>query len=419
MATQGQGAVAMRVGAEVAEATGFATLRGQRVAVLGNPTSLIRHGGRRRRVHLVDALRAHGVDVVRLFGPEHGIWATAQDMIGVDANVDPIFRLPVETLYGHGEESLTLRPDALAGVDVLVFDVADVGARYYTYAATLVMALHACAAAGVRVVVFDRPNPLGGVEVEGNRVQLPTFQSFVGWIDVPQRHGLTVGEIARLAAAEAGIAVQLEVVPCEGWRTDRYLDEQDCGDLGPAWTPPSPNMPSVTTAVVYPGMCLIEATTWSEGRGTTRPFEVVGAPLVDARALTEALLERVGDAVDVRPLRFEPAFQKHARAVCDGVVLEVFDRARLQSVRLGLHVIAAALQVAKAQFGWRAEAYEFVADRSAMDLLMGGDHARLALLDGAPMAQVTADFAGAERAFAMRARPHLLYPRASGTLATP
>lgn len=419
MATQGQGADVVRVGAEVAEASGFASLHGQRVAVLGNPTSLIRHGGRRRRVHLIDALTAHGVQVVGLFGPEHGIWATAQDMVGVDANVDPVFRLPVETLYGHGEESLTLRPDALDGIDVLVFDVADVGARYYTYAATLVMALQACAAAGVRVVVLDRPNPLGGVEVEGNRVQLPTFQSFVGWIDVPQRHGLTVGEIARLAAAESGIAVELEVVPCEGWQTERYLDEQTCGDLGPLWTPPSPNMPTVATAVVYPGMCLIEATTWSEGRGTTRPFEVVGAPGVDARALTAALLDRVGDAVDVRPLRFEPAFQKHARAVCDGVVLEVIDRARLQSVRLGLHVIAAALEVAGPRFGWRAEAYEFVADRSAMDLLMGGSHARLALLEGAPMAEITADFAAAERAFAARVRPHLLYARPSGLLATP
>jgi uncharacterized protein YbbC (DUF1343 family) len=406
----------MRCGAEIAYADGFAAFSGDRVAVIANPTSLIRLRG--RRVHLVDALIAAGVDVVRLFGPEHGIWATAQDMVGVDSGLDAVFGLPVETLYGHDEDSLKLRPGALNGIDTLIFDVADVGARYYTYAATLVMALEAAAVVGVRVVVLDRPNPLGGVVVEGNRVELPRFRSFVGWIDLPQRHGLTVGEIAALYRAEAGLDVALEVVNVQGWSVERYLDEQPLGDGDlPAWTPPSPNMPTVATAVVYPGMCLIEATTWSEGRGTTRPFEVVGAPGVSARALARALESRLGGVVDARPLRFEPAFQKHARRVCDGVVLEVVDRARLDAVRLGLHVMAAALQVAPQAFGWRSEAYEFVADRAAIDLLMGGSRARTLLERGAAMDEVTGDFAAAEAAFAARARPLLRYRRPTGPLA--
>lgn len=407
----------LRVGAEVADQQGFVSLQGQRVAVLCNPTSVVRRAGPpRRRVYLVDAMRQAGVDVVRLFGPEHGVWATAQDMIGVDGGVDPLFHLGVETLYGHDAGSLHLRPETLDGVDTLVFDVADVGARYYTYAATLVMALSAAAVRGVRVVVLDRPNPLGGVEVEGNRVDVARLQSFVGWIDIPQRHGLTIGEIARLAVAEAGIDVQLEIVGVEGWRTERYLDEQETGGLGPIWTPPSPNMPTLETAIVYPGLCLIEATTWSEGRGTTRPFEVLGAPGVPARALAEAIRARTAGAVDARPLRFEPTFQKHARKVCEGVALEVVDRAALRPVRLGLEIIAAALALAPETFAWRAEAYEFVADRNALDLLMGGTLARETLEAGGSVAEATADFAAAERAFAARVRAHLLYPRPSGLL---
>jgi uncharacterized protein YbbC (DUF1343 family) len=407
----------LRCGAEVEAARGFATLRGERVGVLCNPTSLIRHPGPpRRREHLVTALRRAGREVVRLFGPEHGLWSTAQDMVGVDSGRDPIFALPVETLYGHDADSLHLRPEALAGVDVLVFDVADVGARYYTYAATLVMALRAAAARGVRVVVLDRPNPLGGVVVEGNRVELPRMQSFVGWLDVPQRHGLTIGELARLAVAEGEIAVQLDVVAADGWRVEALLDGQDDGPLGPSWTPPSPNMPTLATAVLYPGLCLLEATTWSEGRGTTRPFEVIGAPGVPAEALAEALREAGGGAVDARALCFQPMFQKHGGRVCQGVALEVVDRAALRSVRFGVAILAAALRLTPQTLGWRREAYEFVEDRHALDLLMGGELARRVLERGGSAEDACADFAAAERAFAARARPHLLYRRPAGLL---
>ncbi len=403
-------------GAEVAHRDAFSSLIGQRVAVLGNPTSLIRlRDGSGRRLHLVDALQAAGVEVVKLFGPEHGIWATAQDMIGVDGGRDPIFELPVETLYGHDESSLIPQPETLRGVDVLVFDVQDVGARYYTYAATLCMALDICARSGVAVMVLDRPNPLGGEVVEGGYVAAD-HRSFVGWLDLPQRHGLTVGEIARLHVAESHLQVTMDVIPCQGWSVGDYLDEQDCGDLPALWTPPSPNMPTVATSVLYPGQCLIEGTTLSEGRGTTRPFEVVGAPGMHARRFAAAIEELSEGELAALPLRFEPTFQKHGRKVCDGAVFEVVDRRRLRSVRAGLAVIAAAMATFDG-FAWRSEAYEFVTDRPAFDLLMGGPHARKTLEGRAPLDDACADFEAAAAALARRTAGHLLYPRQGGALA--
>ena len=403
------------VGAERAHAAGFANLLGRRVAVLANPTSLIRQAGG-GRLHLVDALLAAGVRVVKLFGPEHGIWATAQDMVGVDGGLDPIFGLPVETLYGHDEDSLIPKPDALNGVDVLVFDVQDVGARYYTYAATLCMALDTCATAGVHVVVYDRPNPLGGEVVEGGRVAAD-HRSFVGWLDLPQRHGLTVAEIAGLHVKEAGLDVSVEVVTCTGWRVGDYLDEQPLADLPALWTPPSPNMPTVQTAVLYPGLCLLEATTLSEGRGTTRPFELIGAPEVDPRAFADAIERLTDGELLARPLLFEPTFQKHARSVCGGVALEVANRRQLRSVRAGVAIIAAAMATLGEAFGWRTEAYEFVTDRPAFDLLMGGPAAGRALRQGAGVDAACADFAAAAALLRRRTEGLLCYDRRAGALA--
>lgn len=403
-------------GAEIADRSGFELLRGRKIGVLGNPTSLIRRADPARRVHLVDALRGHGIDVVRLFGPEHGLWATAQDMIGVASGTDPVFGLPVHTLYGHDEATLLPRPDALRGIDTLVFDVQDVGARYYTYAATLCMAIDVCATAGVDVVVLDRCNPLGGEVVEGNRVDA-AFRSFVGWLDIPQRHGLTVGEIARLHADESGSSAKLTVIACEGWRPADYIDEQPSGFALDAWTCPSPNMPTVQTAVLYPGGCLIEGTLLSEGRGTTRPFELIGAPGMPAREFADAINSLGCEGLSARPYIFEPRFQKHAGLVCGGACLEVTDRRQLQSVRAGIAVIEAARLAAPDVLQWRTEIYEFVADRLAIDLLMGGPFAREALLAGAGVDAACADFGAAQTAFAVRASPHLLYARENGPFA--
>lgn len=408
----------LRTGAEVLCEGGCSALRGLRVGLVANPASLVRVADPLpRRIHLVDALHKAGINLVRLYGPEHGIWSTAQDLIAVEGGLDPIFGLHVDTLYGRSVDSLTLQPQALDGVDVLVFDVQDVGSRYYTYFATLCMALDTCAARDVQVVVLDRPNPLGGEAVEGNRVD-PHYKSFVSWLDLPQRHGLTLGEIASLYVAEAGLPAQtLSVVPCDGYDTSRYFDEQDWGALGSPWYAPSPNMPTVHTAVVYPGGCLVEGTLLSEGRGTTRPFELVGAPWLDARRLCRDIEAMDVAGLAVRPMRFEPTFQKFVRQVCQGVAVEVSDRRAFPAVRAGVALIAAMRQQDPALFQWRTEIYEFVADRLAIDLLMGGPHCRTVLDRGGNVDEALSDFAAGQRAFAARARAHLLYPRHAGLLA--
>ena len=407
----------VRTGAEVLLQDGAKQLLGLRVGVVANPSALVRTAQPPwRRLHLVDALRAAGVNVVRLYGPEHGLWSTAQDLIAVDGGRDPVFGLDVTTLYGRSEDSLTLRADALDGVDVLVVDLQDVGARYYTYAATVCMALQACHERGVQLLVLDRPNPLGGEVVEGNRVH-PRYQSFVGYIDVPQRHGLTLAEAVLLYAAESGLTSVLQVVPCTGWQVADYMDEQDWGPAGTPWYAPSPNMPTVQTAVVYPGGCLIEATRLSEGRGTTRPFELIGASWLDARAYANALEALEIPGLSVRPMCFAPTFQKYAGLVCGGVAVEVSDRRVFPAVRAGLALMVAAMRLGPQHFAWRTETYEFVSDRLAMDLLMGHTLAREVLERGGGLDEATADFAHDTQLFAARARPHLLYPRQQGVLA--
>lgn len=407
----------LRTGAEVLLDAEVARLRGRRLGVLCNPSSLVRSRTPPwRRIHLVDALLEHGCEVARLYGPEHGLWSTAQDLIAVEGGADPVFERDVTTLYGRSFDTLTLQPEALDGIDTLVFDVQDVGSRYYTYFATLCMALDSCARRGVAVVVLDRPNPLGGEVIEGG--YLPEkYRSFVGWLDLPQRHGLTIGEIARLYAAEAGLQVSLQVVRCEQWDSANYLDEQEFGPAGSCWYAPSPNMPTVATAVVYPGGCLIEGTRLSEGRGTTRPFELVGAPYLDARRYAQAIERRAVPGLAVRPMRYEPTFQKFSGLVCGGVAVEVSDRRQFAAVRAGLALIDAAMELAADEFAWRTEVYEFVSDRLAIDLLMGGTHAREVLEARGTLDEATRDFADAERDFAIRARPHLLYPRRTGRLA--
>ncbi|MBZ0238035.1 MAG: DUF1343 domain-containing protein, partial [Deltaproteobacteria bacterium] len=254
-------------------------LRGRRVGLIANPTAVdaeLRHAA--------DLLAAaSGVSLVALFGPEHGVRGDAQDMIGVGAEVDARTGLRVHSLYGHDAASLAPTRAMLDDVDVLVYDVQDVGSRYYTFVWTMVLAMRACAQAGKGFVVLDRPNPIGGALVEGGDIA-PGHDSFVGLVSCPNRHGLTAGEIARWRAAEEQLDLELHVVAMGGWQRDMMF-----ADTGLPWVMPSPNMPTVDTALVYPGMCLVEGTELSEGRGTTRPFELAGAPGLDGHALAEAL----------------------------------------------------------------------------------------------------------------------------------
>jgi len=390
----------VRTGLDVWEQEQFRALRGLRVGAIVNPTSV---DGRFR--HVADLLdSAPGVTLAALFGPEHGVRGEVQYMEAVDEARDPRTGVPMYSLYGSTVDSLRPRPEWLDGLDAVVFDIQDVGARYYTYVYTMALAMEACAKAGVRFVVLDRPNPLGGERVEGNLVE-PGFRSFVGLYPLPNRHGMTVGELARLLNAEERFGCDLAVVPCLGWsRKMRWAD------TGLAFVPPSPNMPTPDTAQVYPGMCLLEGTNLSEGRGTCRPFEQFGAPYLDAADIVSALERHRLPGLALRPVHFVPTWDKHRGAGCSGAFLHVTDPEVFASVRTGLAVVAEARKRGGREFQWRAEAYEFVTDVPAFDLLCGSARVRVAMEQGAEFEDVAALLDGAEAAFLERRRPHLLYP---------
>jgi uncharacterized protein YbbC (DUF1343 family) len=254
----------------------------------------------------------------------------------------------------------------LDALDVLVVDLQDIGARYYTFIWTLLLALEACAAAGKRVVVLDRPNPLGGVAREG-AVLDPAYRSFVGLAPLPIRHGLTIGELARLFVHEQAIDVELLVVGMRGWRRSMWFDA-----TGLPWVMPSPNMPTLDTAVVYPGFCLLEGTELSEGRGTTRPFELFGAPGIDPHLLVRELAARELPGVRFRPLWFEPTFQKHAGALCGGAQLHVVDRDAFRPVLAAVTVLAVIRRLWPEVLRWKRPPYEYETEKLPVDILAGG-----------------------------------------------
>jgi uncharacterized protein YbbC (DUF1343 family) len=252
----------------------------------------------------------------------------------------------------------------------VVVDLPDIGSRYYTFAATMDAAMAACEPAGVEVVVLDRPNPIDGIHREGGPVTAG-FDSFVSRLDTPIRHGLTLGELALLLHRDRYPSLELTVVPCRGWLREWWWDE-----TGLPWVPPSPNMPTLSTAALYPGLCLVEATTLSEGRGSTTPFQLVGAPGIDADELVRYLRRLSLEGIAFRASRFRPMFGKHAAAVCAGVELHVTDRRAIRPVALGVHLLRAVYALYPEVFEWRREAYEFVADVPAIDLLTGSEDAR-------------------------------------------
>lgn len=386
----------VKTGLDVWVRQGFAALRGERVGAIVNPTSLDA-----RLRHLADLLQAaDGVKLAALFGPEHGVRGEAQYMEAVeDIPRDRRTGVPVYSLYGATSASLTPRPEWLAGLDRLVFDVQDVGARYYTYVYTMALAMRAAARAGVRFVVLDRPNPIGLELAEGNLVGA-AYRSFVGLYPLPNRHGLTVGEIARLLNAEEGLGADLEVVPCEGLRRRHWWD-----DTGLVFVPPSPNMPTPDTALVYPGMCLAEGTNLSEGRGTCRPFEQFGAPWLDGDAVARRLNGLGLPGVAFRPCAFTPTFDKWRGQSCEGAFIHVTDRQAFLPLLTGIAVIQTCHDLGAGAFAWRADAYEFVEDVPAFDLLCGTDQVRLGIESGLPLERLVAGFDEALRAFQpLRAR---------------
>lgn len=369
-------------------------LQGKRLGLCAHPASV---DSRLRHARFV--LEERGLQVRALFGPEHGYGGEAQDMIAVhDAAPSD---LPVYSLYGDTEAALSPTPEQLAGLDAVVIDLQDVGARYYTFVWTAVLMLRAAAQSGVQVVVLDRPNPLGGEIVEG-APQRPGYRSFVGLCDVSVRHGMTIGELCHMVAQQESLTDSLHVVTMRG-----YERHWDFADTGLPWVLPSPNMPTFDTALVYPGGCLLEGTNLSEGRGTTRPFEIWGAPFVGAAELVRRVQ---AEGVTLRALSFSPMFHKHARERCFGVQAHVHDRRKLRSYELYLRLIAEAKNLSQGQFAWRTAAYEFVSDRPAIDLLTGGPEFREAVDRGAGItSELEREREGALRFQQERSR-FLLYP---------
>jgi len=307
------------------------------------------------------------IQLKAIFSPEHGLWGAAQDAIRVASFQYLDTSIPVFSLYGDTKKPT---PEMLKGLDILVFDIQDVGTRFYTYISTMAMAMEACVQNHIGFMVLDRPNPINGLNVEGN-IPEPEFRSFVGYLPIPIRHGKTVGELAQFYNDRFKLGAQLTVVGMSGWNRDMWFN-----DTGLQWVMTSPNMPTLDTAIVYPGLCLIEGTNVSEGRGTTKPFEIIGAPWINGIFLADRLNDLSIPGVKFRPVNFIPTFSKYKDQNCGGVQVHVLDRDKFLPVRTGLSIIDKIKRIYYKEFQWHGAKTPF------FDLLMGTDKTRKQLSDG-------------------------------------
>jgi uncharacterized protein YbbC (DUF1343 family) len=372
-------------------------LNGLRVGVLANPASIDHGFG-----HVVDRLgQSADYTLAAIFGPQHGYQSNLQDnMIESPHAKDKRLSVPIFSLYSETREPTR---EMLAQIDVLVIDLQDVGARIYTFIYTMANCLRAAARVGLPVIVCDRPNPIGGTRVEGPMLE-PGYESFVGQFRMPMRHGMTVAELALLFNQHHGIGADLEIVPMEGWSRDMYWDA-----TGVPWVMPSPNMPTLDTAIVYPGTVLLEGTMLSEGRGTTRPFELAGAPWLDGEALA-ARMARVGlSGVYFRPVTFEPTFQKHAGLSCGGCQIHVTSRDAFAPVKAGVALIRECFGSAPEQFAWRDPPYEYEHDKMPIDILAGSPALREQIEQQMPIEDIVASWRSGELEFEQVRKDYLLY----------
>lgn len=344
------------------------------------------------------------IDVVALFGPQHGFRSDVQDnMIETphgDYAAGKKKRVPLYSLYSDTREPTA---EMLRDVDTLVLDLQDIGTRIYTYMYTMANCMRAARRHDVTVIVCDRPNPIGGVDVEGMTLE-PGNESFVGQFPIPTRHGLTMGELARLFNEHFGIGADVEVIAMEGWQRAMYWD-----DTGLPWVMPSPNIPTLDSAIVFPGTVHIEGTTASEGRGTTRPFELVGAPWIRAEAFAARLNARRLPGVFFRPSVFEPTFQKHARVACGGCQIHVLDRLAFKPVLTGMALIDEMRAADPAAFAWKPPPYEYEHDKIPIDVIAGAPAFRLAIDEGERAEQIAARWDAAVADFRALQQPYLLY----------
>ena len=387
----------MRVTLGLEQLLGSGVLRGQRVGIVSNPASV--DAAFR---HLVDRIdEASGATLAAIFGPQHGFRSDVQDnMIETPHVEDGRRRVPIYSLYSETREPTA---EMLAGLDVLVIDLQDVGARIYTYIYTMANCLHAAKRHGIRVIVCDRPNPVGGLEVEGPMLH-PGYESFVGLFPIPMRHGMTIGELARLFNEHFAIGAELEVMRMDGWTRDQYFDA-----TGLPWVMPSPNMPTLDTAIVYPGTVLFEGTMLSEGRGTTRPFELLGAPWIHAERFAAAMNEHRLPGVWFRPAVFEPTFQKHARTTCGGCQIHVTDRGAFRPGAAAAALLLEFYRADPARFAWRQPPYEYEHDKMPIDILAGSPSLRQHVEAQTPLDRITAEWTNEVQAFNTVRESFLLY----------
>lgn len=372
-------------------------LGGARVGLIVNPASI-----NSRFEHTADLFHQHPqIRLTALFGPQHGIRGETQDnMIEWQTFRDKRTALPAYSLYG---ETRKPTPEMLADVDVLVFDVQDVGTRVYTFIYTMALAMKAARECDKRFIVLDRPNPIGGLRIEGNILD-SEFQSFVGMYPIPMRHGMTIGELALMFNGEFGIGCELEVVGMEGWRRAMWYEETRL-----PWVMPSPNIPTVDTAVVYPGSVMFEGTNVSEGRGTTRPFEIIGAPYIDPDGLIRELRNNNLPGVVFRPIHFQPTFHKFAGEICGGVQIHVTDRIAFNPVITGVAIVSVIRRLYPEGFDWNQPPYEYVYDKLPFDVINGGSRLREQIEGGVPVAEIEESWREGLNQFARRRATCLLY----------
>lgn len=372
-------------------------MRGQRVGLVCNQASVLPD-----LRHVADVFAEQDAfTLTTYFGPQHGIRGDVQDnMIETDHAIDSRTGLPIYSLYSETREPTE---KMLENLDFIVFDMQDVGCRIYTFVYTMANCMRAAKKFGKRVIVCDRPNPINGVAIEGN-VTETAFTSFVGQFEIPTRHGMTCGELAKMFNEHFGIGCDLEVVTMAGWRREMWGDE-----TGLPWVLPSPNIPTVDTCVVFPATVHLEGTELSEGRGTTKVFEINGAPYIDPYVWAAALDAYDFPGVAFRPCYFRPTFQKWANQTCGGVQIHVADRNAFTPVIVGIAMVKTAYDMYTEHFQWKQEAYEYVFDKNPFDVVSGTDKIRKAIEGGVALNEIEADWAEGLALFGEMRKSFLLY----------
>ena len=386
----------VKTGCDIIGTESCRRLKGKRVGLLVNPASVTR-----TLRSTIDILLSNGIRLGRLFGPQHGLQGNTQaNMIEWEGFTHPALGIPVYSLYGeHRAPSRQM----LDGLECVVIDLPDVGARPYTYLWTSLLMIRACAESGIEVVVLDRPNPIGGATVEG-MLLAEEYQSFVGLFPLPMRHGLTIGEALAMMNAKGAIGCELRVVKMEGWNRTMLFD-----DTALPWVFPSPNMPTLDTALVYPGTVMLEGTNISEGRGTTKPFEIIGAPWIEPHAFAAEVSAYGLRGVFFRPLHFSPTWDKYANELCGGIQVHVTDRKRFQPVRCGATIIATAKRLFARHFQWREPPYEYEFELPPIDIISGSPALRETIDSGSDLSSLFEAWEQDEKRFRAERKPFLLY----------